>query len=203
MYPCFTDILLQNTLVYFLYTSYFITMNPIDLSCKVTSTTSNEVIPPQTTEVTSTTSNKASPPYSPPYHQTRINTNLTTCVMYKNKLIKIPTGLILQQPIVHLWNYTELITVPSGINLHIPKVHLWDYTKSPDQNFNRNIVPVNTPISSTSMQELNICTHCWQPVTGNVLMHKTVKLLHTCNNWILIWILIGYNVQMNSDITGF
>ena len=29
-------------------------MNPIDLSCKVTSTTSNEVIPPQTTEVTST-----------------------------------------------------------------------------------------------------------------------------------------------------
>ena len=27
-------------------------MNPIDLSCKVSSTISNEVIPPQTTEVT-------------------------------------------------------------------------------------------------------------------------------------------------------
>ena len=146
-------------------------MNPIDLACKVTSTTSNEVIPPQTTEVTSSTSNEA----SPPYYQTGINTNLTTYVMYKNKLIKIPTGLTQQQPIVYLWNYTELITVPSGINLQIPKVHLWDYTKSPDQNFNRNFVPANTSISSTSMEELNICTHCWKPVTGNVLMHKTVK----------------------------
>ena len=150
-------------MVYFLYTSDFITMNPIDLSCKVTSTTSNEV--------TSTTSNED----SPPYHQTEININFTTFVMYQNKLIKIPTGLILQQPVVHLWNHSELITVPSGINLQIPKVHLWDYTNSPDQNFNRNFVPVNTPISSTSMEELNICTHCWQPVTGNVLMHKTVK----------------------------
>ena len=138
-------------------------MSPIDLSCKVKSTTSNEV--------TSTTSNEV----SPSYHQTGINTNLTTYVMYQNKLIKIPTGLIPQQPVVHLWNYSELITVPSGFNLQIPKVHLWDYTKSPEQNFNRNFVPANTPIASTSMQELNICTHCWQPVTGNVLMHKTVK----------------------------
>ena len=138
-------------------------MNPIDLSCKVTSTTSNKV--------TSTTSSEA----SPPYHQTGINTNLTTYVMYQNKLIKIPTGPILQQPVVHLWNYSELITVPSGLNLQIPKVHLWDYTKSPDQNFNRNFVPVNTPISSTSMQEFNSYTHFWKPVTGNVLMHKTVK----------------------------
>ena len=138
-------------------------MNPIDLSCKVTSTTSNEV--------TSTTPNEV----SLPYHQTGINTNMSTYVMYQNKLIKIPTGLVLQQPVVHLWNYSELITVPSGINLQIPKVHLWDYTKSPDQNFNRNFVPVNTPISSISMQELNICTHCWQPVTGNVVMHQTVK----------------------------
>ena len=129
-------------------------MNQIDLSCKVTSTTLNEV--------TCTTSNEV----SAPYHQTEINTNLTTCVMYQNKLIKIPTGLILQQPVVHLWNYSELITVPLGINLQIPKVHPWDYTKSPDQNFNRNFVPVKTPISSTSMQELNICIHCWQPVTG-------------------------------------
>ena len=130
-------------------------MNPIDLSCKATSTTSNEV--------------------NPHYHQTGINTNLTTYVLYKNKLIKIPTGLILQQHVVHLWNYSELITVPSGMNLQIPKVHLWDYTKSPAHNFNRNFAPVNTPISSSSMQELNICTHCWQPVTGNVLIHKTVK----------------------------
>ena len=45
----------------------------------------------------------------------------------------MPTGLILQQPVVHLWKYSELITVPSGLNLQIPKVHLWDYTKSPDQ----------------------------------------------------------------------
>ena len=52
LYHFFTDILLQNTLVNFCYTSDFITINPIDLSCKVTSTTSNEVIPPQTTEVT-------------------------------------------------------------------------------------------------------------------------------------------------------
>ena len=146
-------------------------MNPIDLSCKVTSTTSNEVISPKPAEVTASTSNED----SPHYHQADINTNLTTYVMYKNKLIKIPTELILQQPVVHLWNYSELITVPSEINLQIPKVHLCNYTKSPDQNFNRNIVLVNTPISSTSMEELNICTHCWQPVTGNVLMHKTVK----------------------------
>ena len=159
LYPSFTDILSQNTLVHFLYTSDFITMNPIDLSCKVTSTTSNEVIPPQTTEVTSTTSNEASSPYSSHYHQTGINTNLT--------------GLRLKQPKVYLCH--KLITVPSGLNLQIPKVHLWDYTISPDQNFNRNFVPVNTPISSTSMQELNICTHCWQPVTGNVMMHKIVK----------------------------
>ena len=160
-------------MVNFLYTSDFITMNPIDLYCKVTSTTSNEVI--------STTSNED----SPPYHQTGINTNLTTYVMYQNKLIKIPTGLILQQPIVHLWNYSELIRVPSGINLKIPKVHLWDYTKSPDKNFNRDIVPVNTPISSTSMQELNICTYCWQPVTGNILMHKTVRYFAYMQfNWI-------------------
>ena len=128
-------------------------MNSIDLSCKVTSTTSNED--------------------SQPYHQTGINTNLTTCVLYQNRLIKIPTELRLKQPKVYLCK--ELITVPSGINLQIPKVHLWDYTKSPDQNFNRNFVPVNTPISSTCMEELNICTHCWQPVTGNVLMHKTMK----------------------------
>ena len=140
-------------------------MNPVDLSCKITSTTSNEVIPPQTTEVTSTTSNEA----SPPYHQTGINTNLTTYILYQDRLIKIPTGLRLKQPKVYLCH--ELITVPSGFNLQIPKVHLWDYTKSPDQNF----VPVSTPISSTSMEELNICTHCWQPVTGNVLMYKTVK----------------------------
>ena len=146
-------------------------MNPIDLACKITSTTSIEVISPKPAEVTITTSNED----SPHYHQAGINTNLTTYVMYKNKLIKISTGLILQQPVVHLWNYSELITVPSGMSLQIPKVHLWDYTKSPDQNFNRNIVPVNTPISSTSMEELNICTHCWQPVTQNVLMHKTVK----------------------------
>ena len=145
-------------------------MNPIDLSCKVNATTSNEVITSQPAEVTSTTSNE-----DVPHYQAGINTNLTTYVMYQNRLIKIPTGLILQQPVVHLWNYSELITVPSGINLQIPKVHLWDYTKSPDQNFNRNFVPANTPILSTSMQELNICTHCWQPVTGNVLMHKTVK----------------------------
>ena len=136
-------------------------MNPIDLSCKVTSTTSNEV--------TSTTSNEV----SPPYYQTGINTNLTTYVMYHNVLTKIPTGLILQQPVVRLWNYSELITVPSGINLQIPRSTF--YTKSPYQNFNRNFVPVNTLILSTSMQELNICTHCWQPMTGNVLMHKTVK----------------------------
>ena len=171
MYPCFTDILLQNTLVHFFYTSDFITMNPIDLSCRVTSTTSNVVIPAQTTEVTSTTSNEASPSYSPHYHQTGINTNLTTYILYQNRLIKIPTGLRLKQPKVYLCH--ELITVPSGLNLQIPKVHLWDYTKSPDQNFNRKFVLVNTPISSTSMQELNICTHCWQSVTGNVLMHKT------------------------------
>ena len=92
--------------------------------------------------------------------------------MYQNRLIKIPTGLILQQPVVHLWNSSELITVPSGINLQIPKVHLWDYTKSPDQT---GTLFQSTLISSTSMEELNICTHCWQPVTGNVLMHKTVK----------------------------
>ena len=103
-------------------------MNPIHLSCKVTSTTSNEVITSQPAEVTSTTSNED----SPHYHQAGINTNLTTYVMYQNKLIKIPTGLILQQPVVHLWNYSELITVPSGINLQILKVHLWDYTKSPN-----------------------------------------------------------------------
>ena len=147
-------------------------MNPIDLSCKVTSTTSNEVITPQSAEsaeVTSTTSNEV----SPPYHQTGINTNLTTYILYQDRLIKIPTGLRLKQPKVYLCH--ELITVPSGLNLQIPKVHLWDYTKSPDQNFNKNIVPVSTPISSTSMEELNICTHCWQPVDGNVLMHKTVK----------------------------
>ena len=113
-------------MVYFLYTSDFITMNPIDLSCKVTSTTSNEVISPKPAEVTSTTSNEV----SPHYHQTGINTHLTTYVMYKNKLIKIPTGLILQQPVVHLWKYSELMTVPSGLNLQIPKVHLWDYTES-------------------------------------------------------------------------
>ena len=160
--------LLQNTLVNFLYSSDFITMNPIDLFCKVTSTTSDEVIPPQPTEVTSTTSNKA----ISPYHQTGINTNLTTYVLYQSRLIKIPTGLRLKQPKVYLCH--ELITVPSELNLQIPKVHLWDYTKSPDQNFNRNIAPVNTPISS-SIEELNICTHCWKPVTGNVLMHKTVK----------------------------
>ena len=88
-------------------------MNPIDLSCKVTSTTSNEVIPPKPAEVTSTTFNEV----SPPYHQTGINTNLVAYVMYQNKLIKIPTGLILLQPVVHLWKYSELITVPSGINL--------------------------------------------------------------------------------------
>ena len=145
-------------MVHFLYTSDFITMNPIDLSCKVTFTTSNEVIPPQTTEVISTTSNEASPPYSLPYHQTGIITNMTTCVLYQNGLIKIPTGLRLKQPKVYLCH--ELITVPSGLNLQIPKVHLWDYTKSPNQNFNRNFVPVRSPISSTSMQELNICTHC-------------------------------------------
>ena len=145
-------------MVNFLYTSDFITMNPIDLSCKVTSTTSNEV--------------------SPPYHQTGIKTNFITYVLYQNRLIKIPTGLRLKQPNIYLYN--ELITVPSGINLQISKVHLWDYTKSPAKIFNRNFVPANTPISSTSMQELNICTHCWQTVTGNVLMHKTV------HNWILI-----------------
>ena len=144
-------------------------MNPIDLSCKVTSTTSNEVITSQPAEVTSTTSNED----SPHNHQTGINTNLTIYILYQNILIKIPTGLRLKQPKVYLCH--ELITVPSGLNLQIPKVHLWDYTKSPDQNFNNNIIPVSTPISSTSMQELNICTHCWQPVTGNVLMHKTVK----------------------------
>ena len=186
LYHCFTDILLQNTLVNFLYTSDFITMNPIDLSSKVTSTTSNEVIPPQTTEVTSTTSNEASPPYSPPYHQTGINKNLTTCVIHKNKLIKIPTGLRLKQPKVYLCH--ELITVPSGLYLQIPKVHLWDYTKSPDQNFNRNIIPVNTTKSSTSMEELNICTHCWKPVTGNVLMHKTKTLC--------IHAIIGYKLDI-------
>ena len=120
-------------------------MNPIDLSCKVTSTTSNEVIPPQTTEVASTTSNET----SPPYHQTGINTNLANYILYQDRLT---------QPKVYLCH--ELITVPSGLNLQIPKVHLWDYTKSPDQNFNRNFVPVSTPISSTSMEELNICTHC-------------------------------------------
>ena len=149
----YTYILLQNALAIFFFTSDFITMNPIDLSCKVTSTTSNEV--------------------SPPYHQTGINTNLTTCVLYQRRLIKIPTGLRLKQPKVYLCH--ELITVPSGINLQVLKVHLWDYTKPPAKNFNRNFVPANTPISSTSMQELNICTRCWQPVTGNVLMHKTVK----------------------------
>ena len=143
-------------------------MNPIDLSGKVTSTTSNEVIPPQTTEVTFTTSNEASPPYSPHNHQTGVNTNLITYVMYQNRLIKIPTGLLLRQPVIHLWKYSELITVPSGINIQIPKVHLWDYTKSPNQIFNRNIVPVNTYI-------INIYTHYWKPVIGNVLMHKTVK----------------------------
>ena len=156
-------------MVNFLYTANFITMNPIDLSCKVTSTISNEVIPPQPAEVTSTTSNEA----ISHYHHTGINTNLATYILYQNILIKIPTGLRLKQPKVYLCH--ELITVPSGLNLQIPKVHLWDYTKSPDQNFNRNFAPVNTPISSTSMQELNICTHCWKPVTGNVLMHKTVK----------------------------
>ena len=137
-------ILLQNTLGNFLYTSDFITINPIDLSCKVTSTTSNEVITPQPAEVTSTTSNEV----SPHYHQTGINTNLTTYVLYQDRLIKIPTGLRLKQPKVYLCN--ELITVPSGINLQIPKVHLRDFAKLPVQNFNGNLVPVNTPISSTS-----------------------------------------------------
>ena len=145
-------------MVNFLYTSDFIKMTPIDFFCKVTSTTSNEVIPPQTTEVTFTTSNEASPPCSPPYHQTGINTNLTTYILYQDRLIKIPAGLRLKQPKVYLCH--ELITVPSGLNLQIPKVHLWDCTKSPDQNFNRNFVPANTSISSTSMEELNICTHC-------------------------------------------
>ena len=107
--------LLQNTLVNFLYTSDFITMNPIDLFCKVTSTTSDEVIPPQPTEVTSTTSNEA----ISPYHQTGINTNLTTYVLYQSRLIKIPTGLRLKQPKVYLCH--ELITVPSELNLQIPK----------------------------------------------------------------------------------
>ena len=68
-------------------------MNPIDLSCKVSSTTSDEVISSKPAEVASTTSYED----SPHYHQTGINTNLTTNVMYQNKLIKIPTGLI--QPV--------------------------------------------------------------------------------------------------------
>ena len=76
-------------------------MNPINLSCKVTFTTSNEVISPKPAEVTSTTSNED----SPHYHQAEVNTNLTTYVMYQNKLIKIPTGLILQQPVVYLFIY--------------------------------------------------------------------------------------------------
>ena len=154
-------------MVNFLYTSDFITMNPVDSSCEVISTTSNEVIPPQTTEVTATTSNEANPPYSPHHDQTGINTHMTTYVLYQNRLIKIPTGL-------HYLHH-ELITIPSGLNLQVPKLHVWDYTKSPEMNFNMDFVPANTPISSTSMQELDICTHCWQPVTGNVLMHKTVK----------------------------
>ena len=109
LYHCFTDILLQSTLVNFLYTSVFITMNPIDLSCKVTSTTSNEVISPKPAELTSTTSNED----SPNNHQTGINTNLPTYVLYQNRLIKIPSGLRLKQPKVYFYN--ELITVPSGI----------------------------------------------------------------------------------------
>ena len=108
-------------------------MNPIDLSCKVTSTTSNEVNTSQPAEVTSTTPNEV----SPPYHQTGINTNLTTYVLYQNRLIKIPTGLRLKQPKVYLCN--ELITVPSGLNLQISKVHLWGYTKSPDINFQQEL----------------------------------------------------------------
>ena len=76
----FTDIfycIIPSLMGYFLYTSDFITINPIDLSCTVTSTTCNEVIPPKPAEVTPTTSNEV----SPPYHQTGINTNLTTYVI--------------------------------------------------------------------------------------------------------------------------
>ena len=98
-----------------------------------------------------------------------------TYVLYQNRLIKIPTGLRLKQPKVHLCH--ELITVPSGLNLQVLKVQVWDYTKSPEMNFNMDFVPAKTPISSTSMQELNICTHCWQPVTGNLLMHKNCETL--------------------------
>ena len=103
---CFTVYCYKILWLIFLILQIFITIIPIDLSCKVTSTTSNEIITSQPTEVTSTTSNED----SPHNHQTGINTNLTTYAMYQNRLIKIQTGLLLQQPVVRLWSYNEFIS---------------------------------------------------------------------------------------------
>ena len=111
LYHSFTDILLQNTLVNFLYTSDFITINPIDLSCKVTSTTSNEVIPPQTTEVTDTQNWNIMPTSN-----NWINWIKFGCI---NKILKI-SWIILKMDIMHtvtlqvfnmLLNFLQLINI--------------------------------------------------------------------------------------------
>ena len=89
-----------------------------------------------------------------------INENMSTYLLYENRLIKIPTGLQIYPSQVHLWDYSEW--TPSKwcwysrkIIPHFPKVHLWDFKQHP-----------------------YLCTSCWLPVIQQN-SPTTVKLEQT------------------------
>ena len=66
-----------------------------------------------------------------------------TYVLYKDNM-KIPPGLVLKYPGVHLWDCRQL---PSNCK--------WSYP------------PSSVPLCVPAVKELNICTNCWKPISEN------------------------------------
>ena len=74
----------------------------------------------------------------------------------------------------YVMNNKQVIKIPPGLVLKYPNVHLWDCTQLPTNckwSYQLNNIPLCVP----TVKELNICTNCQKPVTEGQLAINTMK----------------------------
>ena len=74
----------------------------------------------------------------------------------------------------NVMNNEQVIKIPPGLVLKYPKVHLWDCTQLPTKcKWSHH--PNNIPLCVPAVKELNICASCWKPIAENQSTINTVK----------------------------
>ena len=82
-------------------------------------------------------------------------------------------SIITIMPSTHVL-YQDNIKIPPGLVLKYPKVHLWDCRQLPS-NHKWSYPPSNIPLCVPAVKELNNCINCRKPITENQSIINTVK----------------------------